>query len=425
MSAMPVIAIFDIGKTNKKFFLFDQQYQVVYETGTRLPETVDEDCFPAENIDALVAWCRSCFSDADQLPQFNITALNFSAYGASLVHLDEEGKPLTPLYNYLKPYPEASQQQLYAAYGGEAGFSVSTASPALGSLNSGLQLYRLKYEKPEIFAQVHCSLHLPQYISYLFSGRFYSDITSVGCHTALWDFASHKYHDWVSREGIEQKLAPIVPCDHAELVTVNGRNILCGVGLHDSSAALIPYLSSNSEPFLLISTGTWCISLNPFNNTPITAKELELDCLCYLSWKGTPVKASRIFAGHRHDEEIKKLSEYFSNGADAYKQLHFDEACWEKVREQPASYDNTPLSSYQNYAQAYHALMNDIILQQYHSTLLVMSEGITRIFVDGGFAQNNLYMQMLAKSFPAIAVVPAEVPQASALGAASCLGVRF
>jgi sugar (pentulose or hexulose) kinase len=425
MSALPVIAIFDIGKTNKKFFLFDQQYQVVHETGTRLAETVDEDGFPTEDIEALVAWCRSCFKEAEERPQFNITAINFSAYGASLVHVDEAGEPLTPLYNYLKPYPEALQQQLYAANGGEAEFSVSTASPSLGSLNSGLQLYRLKHERPDIFARVHYSLHLPQYISSLFSGKFYSDLTSIGCHTGLWDFASNNYHQWVTKEGIDQKLAPIVPCDHTEMITVNGRQLLCGPGLHDSSAALIPYLTSNPEPFLLISTGTWCISLNPFNNAPLTAAELALDCLCYLSCKGTPVKAARIFAGHRHEEEVKKLSLHFSKDTNAFKQVSFDEASSNKARAQPASYDETPLSNYKDFAEAYHALMHDIILQQQISTSLVMSEGITRIFVDGGFANNQLYMNMLAKTFPAIAILPAEVPQASALGAALRLGVRF
>ena len=39
--------------------------------------------------------------------------------------------------------------------------------------------------------------------------------------------------------------------------------IAVGAGLHDSSAALIPYLSAFREPFILLSPGTWCISLNP------------------------------------------------------------------------------------------------------------------------------------------------------------------
>ena len=48
-----------------------------------------------------------------------------------------------------------------------------------------------------------------------------------------------------------------------------------GIGLHDSSAALIPYLVNFSMPFVLISTGTWCISMNPFSKTALTAEELQ------------------------------------------------------------------------------------------------------------------------------------------------------
>ena len=42
-------------------------------------------------------------------------------------------------------------------------FARKTASPLLGSLNSGLQLYRLKKEQPEVFQKIHHALHLPQY----------------------------------------------------------------------------------------------------------------------------------------------------------------------------------------------------------------------------------------------------------------------
>jgi hypothetical protein len=50
MDLIPVIAIFDIGKTNKKFFLFDESYEVVYEKSTKLPEITDEDGFSYDDI---------------------------------------------------------------------------------------------------------------------------------------------------------------------------------------------------------------------------------------------------------------------------------------------------------------------------------------------------------------------------------------
>ena len=63
--------------------------------------------------------------------------------------------------------------------------------------------------------------------------------------------------------------------------------------------------------------------------------------------------------------------------------------------------------------------MLDIIAQQYFSTSLVL-EGtkVRRIFVDGGFSKNLVYMNLLALVFPDIEVFAASMAQATAIGAA-------
>src|ERR1700712_3609607 len=101
---MNVIAIFDVGKTNKKLFLFDESYNIVFEKTARFTETVDEDGFACENLESLRLSVFESLSEVSKLKKFTIKAVNFSAYGASLVYLDKDGKPLAPLYNYLKPY---------------------------------------------------------------------------------------------------------------------------------------------------------------------------------------------------------------------------------------------------------------------------------------------------------------------------------
>ena len=268
MSKIPVILIFDVGKTNKKIIVFDSEYHIRFEESSCLPETKDEDGFPCEDIHLLARWLLDGIQEVFSKSEFEVRAINFSAYGASFVLLDEEGSPLLPLYNYLKPYPPEIAHKLYKEYGGENSFATATASPLLGNLNSGLQLYRLKQEQSETFKKVKVALHLPHYLSFLLTRTFYSEITSIGCHTALWNFEKHAYHDWVIKEGIDKKLAPIFPSD-----TVAGfihQQLPVGVGLHDSSAALVPYMLSVTEPFTLISTGTWSISLNPFNQDALT-----------------------------------------------------------------------------------------------------------------------------------------------------------
>jgi len=268
MSKEPVIAIIDVGKTNKKIFLFDKNYRIVYEQSARFIETVDEDGFPCENVESLRQSVFDSLREVFKNGEFEIKAINFSTYGASFVCIDEYGNPVTSLYNYLKPYPESLQHQLHEKYGGEKMFALKTASPVLGSQNSGLQLYRLKIEKPEVFKRIKYALHLPQYLSYLITKNICSDITSIGCHTALWDFQKNDYHQWVYEEGIQNKLAPLVPAERVtEIVFDDKWKCVAGIGLHDSSAALIPYQMSFREPFVLISTGTWVISMNPFNDT--------------------------------------------------------------------------------------------------------------------------------------------------------------
>ncbi|WP_346316109.1 FGGY family carbohydrate kinase [Chitinophaga sp. YIM B06452] len=420
MEKIPVIAIFDIGKTNKKLFLFDEQYRIVFEESARLEETIDEDGDACEDLPLLRLFVQDMMAKALSREEFLIRAVNFSAYGASMVFIDEAGRPLTPLYNYLKPYPASLRIGFYEQYGGETAFSLESASPVLGSLNSGMQLYRLRHQHPVLFRKMQYALHLPQYLSFLLSGVACSDITSIGCHTNLWDFRRQQYHAWTEAENVRGKLAPIHRHDK-----VHQGAYLTGPGLHDSSAAMIPYQLQFREPFLLISTGTWCISLNPFNNTPLTADELQQDCLCYLSFQGKPIKASRLFAGREHELQVARIAAHFSRKETDFHTMAFDAELAQRLQAQypdaefPSGQD---LSIFETAEEAYHQLMIHIIAQQRHASGLVLHGGKVRnIFVDGGFSKNALYMNLLAAAFPDMEVYAADVAQASAIGAAMAI----
>lgn len=430
MKVIPVIAIFDVGKTNKKFFLFDEQYKIVLERATQFPETSDEDGESCENIQLLTHWVRNTLLEVFVMQKFEVKAVNFSTYGASFVYLDAEGKVIAPLYNYLKTYPEELKQQFYKEYGGEEKVSRETASPVLGSLNSGMQIYRIKYGKQDLYQKIKWALHLPQYLRYVVTQEVCSDITSIGCHTQLWDFTKNGYHQWVKNEGITEKLGPLLPSDKAKLVTPEGSSFYIGTGLHDSSAALIPYLSVFAEPFVLISTGTWCITLNPFNDTPLTTEELQKDCLCYIEYHGKPVKASRLFAGNEHELQTKRLAAHFGKPADYYKRVKYNAALIATLQEKDTTrttdsnslkfdFDQRDLSAFNTYEDAYHCLIIDIMKKQLLSTQLVVNDtAMKRIFVDGGFSNNIIYMHLLAAAFPHLEVFAASVAQATAVGAA-------
>ncbi len=429
--SIPVIAIFDVGKTNKKLFLIDENYHIVYERAARFVETIDEDGEPCENLDSLISSVYDSLHQVQKLTEYDIKAINFSTYGASFVYLDENGKALTPLYNYLKAYPEELSKEFYAKYGGEEQLSLETASPILGSLNSGLQFYRLKKEKPEVFAKVKYALHLPQYLSYLITGKAMADITSIGCHTHLWDFQQNQYHKWVIAEGLAEKLGAFTPADSSLSTSYEGQTYQVGVGLHDSSAALIPYLANFSSPFVLLSTGTWCISLNPFNQEQLTASQLKQDCLCYMHFKGKAVKASRIFAGYEHEQQLKRIADHFDRAAYLFKHLKFNAGLFLKLgskvpeNQSPqltfsthSAFGARDLSLFKTAEEAYHQLIFDLVKQQIYSLKLILNPGVTRIFVDGGFGKNAIYMHLLAISMPDIEVYASSVSQATAIGTA-------
>lgn len=441
MSKIPVTAVFDIGKTNKKFFLFDENLKEVHNTYTRLDAIPDEDGFPSEPILPLREWMLETFRQALNSEEFEIKKLNISGHGASFVHTDENGEPVTPLYDYLKPYPEDLLTKFYEENGGKMAFCQKTSSPPLAMLNSGLQIYFLKYAKPEFFKKVKHCLHLPQYLSLIFTGQMVSDYTSIGCHTGLWDFEKMDYHDWVKREGIEPLLPPILPGNTLLTTKPELGSIPCGIGVHDSSGALLPYLEQEKEPFALLSTGTWAISINPFNKTSLTESELNKDCLQFLSISGQPIKISRLFIGEEHNYQVDEMYQHWDLPLGTYKQLQFDPSIFEEVSKNPSKRigfhylkpeeyglekaESTDWSSFSEFTEAYYTFIHELTDIQVASLKLVL-EGtqVNRIFVDGGFNANLIFLEMLRIKLPGIEIIPSDFPNGSALGAAMLVNMK-
>lgn len=432
-----VTAVFDIGKTNKKFFLFDSNFQEVHREYNRFEEIKDEDGFPTENLAALEKWVKSIFYKALDSSKYEIVSLNFSTYGASFVHIDKNGKALTPLYNYLKPISDKLVDSFYEKYGSEDEMSRVTGSPRLAMLNSGMQLYWLKHTQPAIFDQIAYSLHLPQYLSYLFTGVPKSDYTSIGCHTLLWDFEKEDYHKWVYEEGIDSKLAPIISARETIITNINGQSIAVGPGIHDSSSALLPYIRSINKPFLLISTGTWSISINPFNKGMLTTNDIENDSLFNMRIDGSPVKASRLFLGNEYKLQTKILAEHFKVSDDYHKTVKFDRDIFKEVEQDfkhlfhwtsisSAEMPEETVIPYSTFEQAYHQLMMELVLLQVKSIQAAIGgETIKNLYIDGGFSDNEIYIQLLSHYLSDMKISTTDSSLGSALGAAIVISAEM
>lgn len=430
MKKIKVIAVFDIGKTNKKFFLFDQHYREVHKEYIRFEEVEDEDGHPTEDLLALQQWLKDVFHRILDNTKYDVKAINFSSYGASLVHLDENGNPLIPFYNYTKSFPKETVAFFLKQYGPKETFLKATGCGGLSMLNSGLQLFWIKKTKPELYSKIKYSLHLPQYLSYVFTGIPVSEFTSIGCHTVLWDYEKKDYHKWVYKEGIDLKLPPIVSTETSMNINYNGKQLKIGVGIHDSSSALLPYLRSVKKKFLLVSTGTWSISFNPFTEKPISDAPDDINSINYMLINGKVVKASRLFLGNEYKLQTEKLNKFFGVASNYHKSVAFNHVVYNKVSVdfkhhfkweslEDEQMPNQTNLDFDDYDHAYHQLMAELVLLQVKSVNKAIGDDkIDRLYIDGGFSDNDLYVKLLTYHFPKKKLRTTHASLGSALGAA-------
>ena len=426
-----VTAIFDVGKTNKKLILFNEDLKIISVKEEKFAEITDDDGFECDDIELIEEWIKESVTSLAGSSEYELKKINFTTYGATLVYLDSEGMRLTPVYNYLKQVDERISENLYKRFGGRDEFCRRTASPALGMLNSGIQTLWLKSVKPEVFSKVKHILHFPQYLSYILTGKIYSEHTSIGCHTGLWDFDKMAYHPWVTEYGLT--LPVPVPVDTLNEVVIGGKTINVGIGIHDSSSSLAPYFAG-SEKFLLLSTGTWCINMNPFNKEILTTEQLDNDCLCYMSIERHPVKSSRIFLGHMHEEGVNRIALHFLKQADYYKKIRVDDKLTSllKDRNQGKKHFFMPepdsrelkefidMYEFGSFEEAYHQLMIELCELTVEAVRFVLpaDDDTENIYITGGFSDNELFKYHIKRAFPSKLVFTSEIANASALGAA-------
>ncbi|MEM9325312.1 MAG: FGGY family carbohydrate kinase [Bacteroidota bacterium] len=433
---LPVDLIFDIGKTNKKLVVFDKQYTVVHQDAVSFSEIADDDGYLGDDLPAINTWMQDALRQILADDRFKVRGINVSGYGASMVHLDEKGHLITPFYNYTKPLPDDFYDRFFERFGDRRDFELAMASPLSGMLNSGFQLFYLQEYKAQLAAKVHHSLHFPQYLSYQISGKMVSDYTSLGCHTGLWDFATAGYHPWLNACELLPQLAPIVRTDHHDRLEIQGQTLSVGVGVHDSSAALLPYLRISNQPFVLLSTGTWSVSLNPFNNEQITDQELTNGCLCYMNLQGQSIKASRVFLGKSIEYQVAKIAAHFNKDPELFKTLRFDPSLPIRASQQLVfHYDHLDpelfgykngaaqdLSQFHSFEEAYQLLMDELTNIQVSSLRSCLGKTpIERVYVDGGFSSNHHFTQMLANKLEGFEVWSSSLAAGSSLGAALLL----
>ena len=178
--------------------------------------------------------------------------------------------------------------------------------------------------------------------------------------------------------------------------------------------------------------------MNPFNEEPLTADQLKKDSLCYMSVQQKQVKSSRLFLGHIHEVNAKRLSDHFKVSDDEFKKVKADENTLRDLNKKsggsrvffkngvPADYidQSVDLSQFSSYSQAYHQLVIDLTNLAMEALELITpkKDNSKAIYISGGFARNEIFVRLLAGKLKGKKVYTSEIDNSTALGAALVVG---
>jgi len=242
----------------------------------------------------------------------HIEAIIPVGHGAGIAALVNDALAFAP-YDYEQAIPE----DILAAYLADRDDFSRTGSPALpDGLNIGSQLAFMDVREAKTMASATL-LPWAQYWAWFLSGRAASEVTSLGCHSDLWNPVTSSFSDVAKRRGWDARFAPLAKASDVigtlrpELVAETGLPAATKVlaGLHDSNAALLaargfPEIARHEATVL--STGTWFIAMR-LPLTPDAAPSLPeaRDCLVNVDVYGQPVPSARFMGGREIESVIE------------------------------------------------------------------------------------------------------------------------
>ena len=304
------VLVFDIGKTHVKVSVLDEfgieQYQ--NRTTNHVMQTAP---YHSYDIDGIWEWLKREISNIT--PDFSISAISLATHGAAAALIDSQtGSLLLPVMDYeFEAYPDDLPN--YQTIRPPVKQSGSPELPA--GLNLGRQLHwqsRLLSDKQKRNAIL---LMYPQYWAWKLSGQFAAEITSLGCHTDLWDFDKQKPTSLLASLGLRDALPPLqkawMPIGQVrpKLATELGLRKGCHVypGVHDSNAGYVPILKlPKEERPTVISTGTWCVIMD--SQSDCRALDTAQDMLVNIDAEGTPLATARYMGGREFGLVCEKLN---------------------------------------------------------------------------------------------------------------------
>ena len=411
------VAVLDVGKTNLKFVVFDDDGALLFERqvpNSSLPGP------PYPHADVEKIWNFLGTSLREATTKYKIETLIPTTHGASGAVMNEQGLALP-----IMDYEFTSCEDVNARYEPMRDPFTKTYSPSMpAGLNVGRQLAWQKWNLGEEFEKVTKIVGYPQYWVWRLTGKFTFDICSMGAHTDLWLPAEGKTTKLAEALGFDKLLAPITSpwakigmlnaAAAKELGVLPNIQILCGI--HDSNAALLPYLASRKAPFTVLSTGTWVVVMAVGH--ALTSLKPNMDMLANIDAEGRPTATAKFMGGREFatlvgdctsPESVDDIKYFIRSGVFAIPSFspnggpyaaHKGEIIGVLKSEQ-----RTSLATF------YAALMCAVTLDN-----LEIKTG--DLIVDGSFAQNHLLCQIIAALRPDQKLFVAKDQAGTARGAA-------
>ena len=296
------VAVIDIGKTNAKLALVDTSDLSEIAVVTR-PNTVAPGP-PYPHFDVEGHWRFILEGLADLQSSHGIDAISVTTHGACAALIGQDGALVAPILDYEHTGPNSVAREYDAIRPAFA----ETGAPRLPmGLNLGAQIHWQFAEDPNLRGRVSSIVTYPQYWGLRLTGVLASDLSSLGCHTDLWNPHEGRFSSLVSRLGLGDKMAParrsadvlgpILPEVVSGTGLKPGTPVHCGI--HDSNASLLPYLMRRDPPFSVVSTGTWVIAMT------VGGREVALDpsrdTLVNVNALGAPVPSARFMGGREYE----------------------------------------------------------------------------------------------------------------------------
>lgn len=430
----------DVGTTGTKALLFRQDGKLIGQAYRGYPMSNPQVGYSEQSADhwwnAVVETVRElCFSEEISS---NVKAISLSLQGGTVVPVDTRYAPLRPAIVWNDTRCAAQKSAFLEAFHGAEPLYQKTGWKLIDGLPL-LQIRWIRENEPEIFAQTHQFLTVPDYIAYKMTGKAAVDMADAGINQLV-DIRSGCYDEsLLAFAGIDQsKLPPLVSSGDVighltpEAASTLGltTDTLLVAGAHDQYAVALG-AGALKDGDILIGSGT-CWVVTSISDGPDFDSGLSQSISAVPGKWGSMAELSN--GGVCLDWWRKKLAAEPDSAPLSYDQISREAAVRRAAEDGLFFFPSAGLSTDHSYLQKSSFFGLDLSHDRYHMARAIM-EGVAfqivwmlghfrsqpserGLILAGGASKSELWSQIVAD----IANLPVRIPEVADL---ACVGAAI